>query len=619
MRYIIERTRDVGKKEQSTSQTVRTIAYEGDRSAHEWRVMLTSDGAPVTLAGYDIAAYFKLPDTQGEAIRVQGVLNGSVASVVLAPECYAKSGRVQARMIASRADRQLTIDAIALDVEDFAVSAVVDLTGTLLDTEEMIAAISAMKAATADARAVVDVACPAIVPTQAGDVIALSDSADRPIRGLTIYGRTTQDGTPSPEAPVKLESVGAEGSIEVAVADKISPIVITAQPADPISVQGDTAIFRVRAKGEYLKYQWMYSTNNGVSYAPSTQPGNDTPEMTMTIREYHNGYPYYCEITDAYGNTVRTKIVSVSVTETPAIILRTQPADVVAPVGRIATFSVDAEGTGLAYQWQWQDNQGGTWANSSQTGNNTPVFSMPVESHRNGYKYRCVITDANGNTVMTDTATLTIGDVTEVDTARAIVNTPNGLQGVPVTSGGNYIDANGQMWIADTVEYDAETGAAKHIKRVHLERITSTSNSWSQSSSVNGRFVINRPRPMPVEGVAPMCNRFQGKISTSDRSVGVAYAWTSDQMCFDTPFATIDEWKAYLDANEVYLAYVMAEPIVTALSAEEVAALASLRACYPSTTIYNARSAHMAVSYVADTKNYIDQKIAAIAAATIGG
>lgn len=31
--------------------------------------------------------------------------------------------------------------------------------------------------------------------------------------------------------------------------------------------------------------------------------------------------------------------------------------------------------------------------------------------------------------------------------------TPNGLPGVPVTSGGNYTDENGQQWVCDEVDF----------------------------------------------------------------------------------------------------------------------------------------------------------------------
>lgn len=563
MRYIIERTRDVGKKEQSTSQTVRTIAYEGDRSAHEWRVTITSDGAPVTLAGYEIAAYFKLPDTQGEAIRVQGVLSGSVASVVLAPECYAKAGRVQARMIASSADRQLTIDAIALDVEDFAVSAVVDLTGTLLDTEEMIAAISAMKAATADARAVVDTSCPAIVPTQAGEVIALSDSADRPIRELTIYGRTTQDGTPSQEAPVKLESVGAAGKVEMRICG--------ANLLDIAQLEG--------------------STTADVSVSGA--------EMTLTAKSE-----------GTYRQTKRIKILTASC-----------PVTVQASWALVSRSNAEHMPVCTGYWYkdgvQLKSESFMVWPTTSVSKTVTPP-AAGAELH--------IIFALNERTaaVVGDTCTLknilfNVGAQMPYEAHKkqtATITTANGLPGVPVTGSGNYTDVNGQQWIADTLEYDAEQGRGERVRRI--EPIDFDGSEDYQA--LNGYFRVLYPGLQA--GGSGLCTI--GPVYNAFSQNGFYYNATYIYFRFDdaginSEKMTVAEVKAWIAENPFTLYAILAEPIKTALSADDLASFAALRTHYPNTTIYNSDGAHMSVAYVADTKNYIDQKIAAIAAATIGG
>ena len=52
-----------------------------------------------------------------------------------------------------------------------------------------------------------------------GESIAVSDAANHTLMGLRIFGKTTQDGTPTPDAPVDLVSVGDSGSITVDVAN----------------------------------------------------------------------------------------------------------------------------------------------------------------------------------------------------------------------------------------------------------------------------------------------------------------------------------------------------------------------------------------------------------------
>ena len=51
-----------------------------------------------------------------------------------------------------------------------------------------------------------------------GESISLSDAIDQPLVGLRVFGKTTQDGTPTPDAPVDLVSVGDSGGITVNVA-----------------------------------------------------------------------------------------------------------------------------------------------------------------------------------------------------------------------------------------------------------------------------------------------------------------------------------------------------------------------------------------------------------------
>ena len=74
---------------------------------------------------------------------------------------------------------------------------------------------------------------------------------------------------------------------------------------------------------------------------------------------------------------------------------------------------------------------------------------------------------------------------------------------------------------------------------------------------------------------------------------------------------------AYENGSPYSMIYELATPTETPLSAGELAAYAVLHTSYPNTTILNDGGAGMSVSYVADTKNYIDNKINAMAAAIV--
>ena len=79
--------------------------------------------------------------------------------------------------------------------------------------------------------------------------------------------------------------------------------------------------------------------------------------------------------------------------------------------------------------------------------------------------------------------------------------------------------------------------------------------------------------------------------------------------------STVEEMKALIQEKPLVFIYPVATPIETALSETEIAAYRALHSNYPNTTVLNDSGAHMVVKYAADTKLYIDNKIAAL----IGG
>lgn len=58
-----------------------------------------------------------------------------------------------------------------------------------------------------------------IKPIKSGELVTLNDSADFALQGLKIYGKSTQDGVPTPENPIPIVSVGEGGSINLTISD----------------------------------------------------------------------------------------------------------------------------------------------------------------------------------------------------------------------------------------------------------------------------------------------------------------------------------------------------------------------------------------------------------------
>ena len=183
------------------------------------------------------------------------------------------------------------------------------------------------------------------------------------------------------------------------------PLSVTLQPISKNVKAGTTAKFAVKVTGEGLTYQWQYRTSSKDSWKNASATGNKTATLSVPATAARNGYQYRCKITDkesnvVYSNVATLKIVTLKVT--------TQPANKYLPAGKTAKFTVKVSGTGLKYQWQYRTSSKGSWKNASATGNKTATVSVPATATRNGYQYRCKITDKYGNVIYSKAATLKI-------------------------------------------------------------------------------------------------------------------------------------------------------------------------------------------------------------------
>ena len=99
----------------------------------------------------------------------------------------------------------------------------------------------------------------------------------------------------------------------------------------------------------------------------------------------------------------KAKDVVPPVVEKPKIITQPQPASVKA--GETATFTVEAAGEGLSYQWQIKAGKGG-WDDITDA-NTSSYTTTAVVPNCNGFEYRCVVSNSAGS-VNSGSATLTV-------------------------------------------------------------------------------------------------------------------------------------------------------------------------------------------------------------------
>ena len=145
----------------------------------------------------------------------------------------------------------------------------------------------------------------------------------------------------------------------------------------------------------------MVNRNDGAGWVKNWSTNNYTD---MTAKASFDGYQYKCVITDANGGTLESNVVTFTVKKA-AFTITAQPESVEAEVGANVKFTVIAEGEGLTYQWYVDRNDGAGWVKNWSTGKST---NMTVKESFNGYQYKCVITDANGNVVESEIVTLTV-------------------------------------------------------------------------------------------------------------------------------------------------------------------------------------------------------------------
>lgn len=87
-------------------------------------------------------------------------------------------------------------------------------------TVQKVKELDAQKVETDEAISAVKARQNIIVGSEIGNPISVDDAFPAPLCGLTVYGKSTQSGTPTPDAPVPIVSAGDGGSVAVKVTGK---------------------------------------------------------------------------------------------------------------------------------------------------------------------------------------------------------------------------------------------------------------------------------------------------------------------------------------------------------------------------------------------------------------
>ena len=350
--------------------------------------------------------------------------------------------------------------------------------------------------ATGDAISAVKARQNILVGTETGNPIAVDDAFSAPLCGLTVYGKSTQDGTPTPDAPVPIVSAGDGGSVAVKVTGK--NLLDSALMNPTFSSKGISA--KQNSDGSY--------TISGTPIADDTIPiwlaggwSNTVPLFTIPPGSYYsNVWIYYYD-----GKTRTSKKDAFTLSEPFRI-------------------------TGVMYNQPYAINERYDFliAPQLELGTTATAYSPYREQ-------------------------------------LLTLPTPTGLPGIPVTSGGNYTDPQGQQWVCDEVD----------LKRgVKVQRVNAVNLSTCRVTAITKFTVVKRLSiRLPLYGrdykTEALCNKLPFIVSF-DKDVPHFYVDKTNVQIFIPIGAKNPEEGEYI------LFYTLATPIENPLTPAEIAAYKAL-------------------------------------------
>lgn len=238
-----------------------------------------------------------------------------------------------------------------------------------------------------------------LVGSETGNPISVDDAFAAPLRGLTVYGKSTQDGTPTPDAPVPIVSAGNGGSVAVKVTGK--NLLDLNEILDLVSGNSQSTVkdghITGTAESKYSQIGFILKDKLSTQYTMSLSGGAAGLSTELRVYIWDN---------NSLGNYVAGKT---------------------APAGEKASCTFKTDGKHEYAVW----------------------FRPNGISDYDFYDIQLEL----GSTV------------TSYEPYREqllTLPTPNGLPGIPVTSGGNYTDQSGQQWVCDEVDF----GKGVKVQRV---------------------------------------------------------------------------------------------------------------------------------------------------------
>lgn len=186
---------------------------------------------------------------------------------------------------------------------------------------------------------------------------------------------------------------------------------------------------------------------------------------------------------------------------------------------------------------------------------------------------------------------------------KLIIPTPNGLPGIPVSSDGNYTDADGRQWVCDEVDFKKGV----YVQRIGKRTITSKDvfhKSGMSTDDVNYFSLCNFSLHIGTIGEKDvlMSNCFVAGINHGFGAWGKIFLSSAfdDKLYFSVEaqkYPDEETFKQWAVENGLMFLYQLVDIIETPLAAEELSAYKTLCTYSPTTTVINDAEAGMSVGY----------------------
>ncbi|MGI5874271.1 MAG: immunoglobulin domain-containing protein [Bacillota bacterium] len=186
------------------------------------------------------------------------------------------------------------------------------------------------------------------------------------------------------------EAVSEAAAVTVNV---IEPLTVVTQPKDAEIDEGGAAELTIEVSGGKEPYAYQWQKKNGETW----RSVSGAEEATLNVTEAGS---YRCVVTDAKDDAEISDAAVVTVKEAAPLTVTAAAVEATLGGDGTAVLSVTAAGGAEPYVYQWQKQDGETW----QAVSGAEEAELTAEE---AGVYRCVVTDADGETVTGDAITVT--------------------------------------------------------------------------------------------------------------------------------------------------------------------------------------------------------------------